>query len=105
VGQIIIIATRDVDWIEGADYYARLHVGGKVHLLRETLTSLERRLDQERFMRINRSTIINLTRVRSVETHLRGEGMVVLASKERLKVTARRREELERRLAGLHDTA
>ena len=104
VGQVTVIATREVDWIEGADYYAKLHVGGKTHLLRETLTSLERRLDREKFMRINRSTIINLARVRSVETHQRGEGMVVLASKERLKVTAQRREELERRLEGLHDT-
>jgi two-component system LytT family response regulator len=104
VGQVIVIATREVDWIEGADYYAKLHVGGKTHLLRETLTSLERRLDPGRFMRINRSTIINLTRVQSVETHQRGEGIVVLGSKERLKVTAQRREELERRLEGLHDT-
>jgi two-component system LytT family response regulator len=104
VGQVIIIATREIDWIEGADYYARLHVGPRVHLLRETLASLERRLDQGRFMRINRSAIINLTRVRSVETHLRGEGIVVLANNERLKVTAQRREELERRLEGLHDT-
>lgn len=104
VGQVLIIATREIDWIEGADYYARLHVGGKTHLLRETLASLERRLDQGRFMRINRSVVINLTRVRSVETHLRGEGIVVLANNERLKVTAQRREELERRLEGLHDT-
>jgi two-component system LytT family response regulator len=103
VGQIIIIATRDIDWIEGADYYARLHVGGKAHLLRETLASLEQRLDQRRFMRISRSTIVNLTRVRAVETHLRGEGIVLLANNERLKVTRQRREELERRLDGLHD--
>lgn len=104
VGQVIIIATREIDWIEGADYYAKLHLGARVHLLRETLTSLERRLDQGRFMRINRSTIINLTRVRSVETHVRGEAIVVLSNDERLKVTAQRREELERRLEGLHDT-
>ena len=104
VGQVIIIATRDIDWIEGADYYARLHVGARAHLLRETLTSLEKRLDQGRFMRINRSTIVNLTRVRSVETHVRGEAIVVLANNERLKVTAQKREELERRLEGLHDT-
>ena len=104
VGQVIVIATRDVDWIEGADYYAKLHVGGKVHLLRETLASLEQRLDPGRFMRINRSAIINLTRVRSVETHLRGEGIVVLATGERLKVTAERRQELESRLERLHET-
>ena len=39
VGQIIVVATRDVDWIEGADYYARLHVGPRVYLLRETLAT------------------------------------------------------------------
>jgi DNA-binding LytR/AlgR family response regulator len=54
-------------------------------------------------MRISRSTIVNLTRVRAVETHLRGEGIVLLANNERLKVTRQRREELERRLEGLHD--
>lgn len=103
VGQVIVVATREVDWIEGADYYARLHVGSRVHLLRETLASLEQRLDPRRFLRLNRSAIVNLTRVRAVETHQRGEGIVVLADNTRLKVTSSRREELERRLEGLHD--
>jgi two-component system LytT family response regulator len=103
VGQMIVVATRDVDWIEGADYYAKLHVGNKVHMLRETLSSLEQRLDSRRFMRISRSAIVNLTRVRAVEAHLRGEGIVVLGDNARLKVTRSRREELERKLEGLHD--
>jgi DNA-binding LytR/AlgR family response regulator len=54
-------------------------------------------------MRINRSAIVNLTRVRAVETHLRGEGIVVLRDNTRLKVTRSRREELERKLEGLHE--
>jgi two-component system LytT family response regulator len=104
VGQVIVVATREVDWIEGADYYAKLHVGPRIHLLRETLVSLERRLDPRRFMRINKSAIINLTRVKAVETHQRGEGLVVLVGNIRLKVTRARREDLERKLEELHDT-
>lgn len=105
VGQIIVVPTRDVDWIEGADYYAKLHVGGKVHMLRETLGSLAQRLDARRFLRIHKSAIVNLTRVRAVESHVRGEGIAVLADGTRLKVTRARREELERRLEELHDGA
>lgn len=104
VGQIIVVPTRDVDWIEGADYYAKLHVGGKVHMLRETLASLEQRLGAGRFLRIHKSAIVNLTRVRVVESHVRGEGIAVLADGTRLKVTRARRELLERRLEELHDT-
>ncbi|HEX6051971.1 MAG TPA: LytTR family DNA-binding domain-containing protein, partial [Gemmatimonadaceae bacterium] len=103
VGQIIVVPTRDVDWIEGADYYAKLHVGGKVHMLRETLASLEQRLGAGRFLRIHKSAIVNLTRVRAVESHVRGEGIAVLADGTRLKVTRARRELLERRLEEVHD--
>lgn len=98
VGQIVVVPTRDVDWIEGADYYARLHVGGQIHLLRETLASLEKRLDPRRFARVHRSAIVNLSRVRAVESHERGAGIVVLSTGARLRVTRERREELERRL-------
>jgi two-component system LytT family response regulator len=97
------VATRDVDWIEGADYYAKLHLGSRVHLLRETLASLEQRLDPRRFLRVNRSAIVNLARVRAVEAAQRGEGMAVLADNTRVKITRARRGELERRLELLHD--
>ena len=103
VGQIIVVPTRDVDWVEGADYYAKLHVRAAVHMLRETLSSLEQRLDARKFLRIHRSAIVNLTRVRAVESAARGEGVAVLADGTRLKVTRAKREELERRLEQLHD--
>jgi len=103
VGQIVVVATRDVDWIEGADYYAKLHVGPRVHMLRESLASLEQRLDPARFLRVHRSTIVNLGRVRAVEAHDRGDGIVVLATGARLKVTRARRAILEQRLESLHD--
>jgi two-component system LytT family response regulator len=103
VGQIVVVPTRDVDWVEGADYYAKLHVRNAVHMLRETLSSLEQRLDARKFLRIHRSAIVNLTRVRAVESAVRGEGVAVLADGTRLKVTRAKREELERRLEQLHD--
>ena len=103
VGQIVVVPTRDVDWVEGADYYAKLHVRNAVHMLRETLSSLEQRLDARKFLRIHRSAIVNLTRVRAVESAVRGDGVAVLADGTRLKVTRAKREELERRLEQLHD--
>jgi two-component system LytT family response regulator len=105
VGKILVVATRDLDWIEGADYYVRLHVGAKSYMLRETLASLETRLDPARFCRIHRSTIVNLTRVRAVEADARGDGIAVLGTGARLKVTHARRGELERRLESLPDSA
>lgn len=101
VGQIIVVPTRDVDWIEGADYYAKLHVRKTVHMLRETLSSLEQRLDPRKFLRIHRSAIVNLTRVRAVEAAVRGEGVAVLHDGTRLKVTRAKRAELEQRLEQL----
>ena len=95
--------TRDVDWVEGADYYVKLHVRNAVHMLRESLASLEQRLDPRRFLRIHRSAIVNLTRVRLVESSLRGDGVAVLVDGTRLKVTRSRRDELEYRLEQLHD--
>jgi two-component system, LytTR family, response regulator len=103
VGQIVVVPTRDVDWVEGADYYAKLHVRSAVHMIRETLSSLEQRLDRRKFLRIHRSAIVNLARVRSVEAAVRGEGVAVLTDGTRLKVTRAKREELERRLEQLHD--
>lgn len=103
VGKIIVIPTGDVDWIEGADYYSRLHVGARSYLIRETLASLERRLDATRFLRIHRSVIVNLARIRAVEATERGDGVAILLSGARLRVTAQRRTELEARLGGLHD--
>ncbi len=103
VGQIVVVATRDVDWIEGADYYAKLHVGTKVHMLRETLSSLEGRLDPARFLRVHRSTIVNLTRIKSVESHERGDAVVVLRDGTRIKAMRAKRDELERRLESLHE--
>lgn len=62
-GSVSFIRIDRINWIEAADYYARLHVAGKTHLVRRSMADLERDLDAFNFCRIHRSTIVNLSRV------------------------------------------
>src|SRR5262245_12192350 len=93
-GRVFFIRTEEIDWIEAEGYYARLHVGGKSHLLRETLTNLESQLDQNRFLRIHRSTIVNLERIRELQTQSHGECAVVLIDGTQLKLSRGYRDRL-----------
>jgi two-component system, LytTR family, response regulator len=99
-GRTVFVRVEDVDWIEADDYYARLHVSGKAHLLRETMGSLEARLNPERFFRVHRSAIVNLDRVREVQLLFRGEHLVILHDGTQLKLSRNRLEKLEAMLAG-----
>jgi two-component system, LytTR family, response regulator len=65
--RVSFIAAADIDWVEAMGDYAGLHVGGKVHLLREPLHQLARRLDPAQFMRIHRSTIVRVDRIAEME--------------------------------------
>jgi len=94
--KVIVVNAADVDWIEAADYYASLHVGPKSHLLRETMTDLEKRLDPERFFRVHRSAIVNIDRVREIHPHFRGDCLLVLSDGTRVKLSRARRDEFER---------
>lgn len=84
----LMIATSEIDWIEAEDYYSRLHVGMKTHLIRESLTSLQGRLNPQHFARIHRSVIVRLARVREVRTEETG-GQVVLYDGQHLPVSRR----------------
>ena len=98
-GQLLFLNPADVDWIDAAGYYACLHVGGSTHILRRTLLELERDLGDEQFIRIHRSTIVNLERVGGLELQDTGEYEVVLKSKVRLRLSRRYRKRLQDRLA------
>lgn len=74
----VVVAVADVDWIQAEDNYVRLHVGTASHLMRETLAAMERTLDPRRFVRVHRSTIVNVERVRSIESWGLGEFLLVL---------------------------
>ena len=92
------MAVDDIDWIEAADNYARLHVGAERHLIRETMASLEARLDPARFARIHRSTIVSLAQVRELQPTFNGEYGVVLHSGAKLTLSRGYRDGFRARL-------
>ncbi|HEY6225727.1 MAG TPA: LytTR family DNA-binding domain-containing protein, partial [Verrucomicrobiae bacterium] len=66
-GRVLLLKNEDVDWVEAADNYIILHVGADTHMLRETMTSIESRLPAEKFIRVNRSTIVNIDRIKELQ--------------------------------------
>jgi two-component system LytT family response regulator len=90
-GQLLIDAD-EIEWIESEDYYAGIHAGGKHYRLRESLSTLETRLDPARFVRIHRSAIVRLDQVREliVDGDTDTEAVVVLRDGTRLPVSRRR---------------
>ncbi len=88
-GQVVVPVTEIV-WIEAHDYYAAIHAGAERHLLRESLDSLERRLDPHVFVRVHRSAIVNLAYVRKWR-RTGGNPALVLAHGHPVPVSRRRR--------------
>ena len=97
----LVVEVDEIDWIEADDYYVALHVGGRRHLLRETLAQLEERLDPERFCRVHRSAIVNVTRVREIHPLFRGDSALILENGERVPLSRTRRADFQRRFAPL----
>jgi two-component system LytT family response regulator len=97
-GQVAFVKIDEIDWIEAADYYACLHVGTKIHLLRRSLAELDEELDPRRFCRIHRSTIVNLDRVRGLAANEGGEYDVLLENRTKLRLSRGYRRRLQERL-------
>jgi two-component system, LytTR family, response regulator len=98
--QVTFVRLPEIDWIEASDYYTGLHVGGKVHLLRRSISELEQDLDPASFCRIHRSSIVNLDRVRGLKLNHEGECDVLLEGGVALHLSRRYRKQLQSRLAG-----
>jgi two-component system LytT family response regulator len=94
-GRIYFVRIDDVDWIEAAANYVRMHVGKENHLLRETLTALEMKLDPARFVRIHRSTIVNLERIRELQPAFHGDYVIILLDGTELAVSRGFRDNLK----------
>lgn len=77
-GRVFFLRVDEIDWVEASANYVRLHVGRDSHLLRETMNALEARLDPSRFIRIHRSTIVNVDRVKELQPLFHGEYVVIL---------------------------
>jgi two-component system LytT family response regulator len=97
-GRLFFLRTDEIDWIEAAGNYVRLHVGTASHLLRETMNSIEARLDPEKFFRIHRSRIVNMERIQEMQPWLNGEYAVVLRNGTRVTLSRGYREKLQERL-------
>ena len=78
------VPVADIDWIDASRNYARIHAGSRSHLLRETLKSLETRLDPERFVRVHRSAIVNVERIREFLPWFQGDWIIVLGDGTRI---------------------
>jgi two-component system LytT family response regulator len=100
-GQVLFLDVADIDWVEAAGYYACVHVGGDTHVMRRSLSDLERDLGNERFIRIHRSIIVNLERIHGLELQSGGEYEVVLQSRVRLQLSRRFRKRLQLRLGSM----
>jgi two-component system, LytTR family, response regulator len=83
-GKVVFLKTSDIDWIEATGKYMTIHVKGKTHLIRETMAELEEKLDCDRFLRIHRSCIVNVERVRELHPMFNGEYTVILQDGTRL---------------------
>lgn len=93
-GRSFFVRTADVDWVEAARNYVRLHAGDRVHTVRTTLAALEAQLDPERFRRISRSALVNIDRVREVQPWFHGDAIVILESGARVTLSRRYRRNL-----------
>ena len=97
-GRLFFLRTDEIDWVEAAGNYVKLHVGAESHLMRETMTAIEQRLNPETFFRIHRSHIVNLERIKELQPWFNGEYVVLLQNGTRLTLSRGYREKLQERL-------
>jgi two-component system, LytTR family, response regulator len=102
-GRILFVKTREVQWVESAGNYARLHLASSNYEIRETLSSLERKLNPKEFVRIHRSTIVNLHYVKEVHPWFHGYHLVLLESGQELRMSRYQQDVAER--LGLHKSS
>lgn len=99
LGREFLVRVDDIDWIEAAGNYVTLHVGERLYPLRETMAGIEHKLDAQRFVRVHRSAIVNLDRVREIEPLDTGDARAHLHGGARVNVSRRYRQALKDRLA------
>lgn len=77
-GKIYFVKTEDIDWIEAAGNYIKIHAEGKSHMLRETMNGIEKKLPPDRFLRIHRSSLVNIDRIKELNPLFSGDYLVTL---------------------------
>ena len=100
-GRIYFVRTNEIDWCEAAGNYVRLHVGPQTHLVRGTMGYLESQLDPAQFVRVHRSTIVNVDRIHELRSSFNGEYIITLHDKTRLTLSRGYRDGLHSKLGRL----
>jgi two-component system LytT family response regulator len=97
-GRIFFLQVDEIDWIEAADNYVRLHTGRESHLLRETMNNVEKRLDPDQFLRVHRSRIVNIQKVKELRPLFHGEYDIMLQDGTRVETGRGYRNRVQRLL-------
>jgi two-component system LytT family response regulator len=94
-GKVVFLKASEIDWVEAADNYVNLHAGAESYLHRETMSALEEILDPARFLRISRSTIVNIDCVKELQPLFHGEYSVILKNGARLTLSRGYRDKIQ----------
>jgi two-component system LytT family response regulator len=87
-GRVYFVGVQEISWLEASGNYVALHVAsGKTHLVHETMAAMEAKLDPALFVRIHRSTIVNVDRIKELQPHFNGEYVVLLKDDTKLKLS------------------
>jgi two-component system LytT family response regulator len=97
-GRIYFVRTADIDWCEAAGNYVRVHTGAQSHLVRDTMSHLESQLDGGQFVRVHRSTIVNVDRIQEIRSSFHGEYVVTLRGGTRVTLSRGYRDSVQARL-------
>ena len=93
-GRIFFLPLADIDWVRAADNYVELHVGDRTHVVRKTMVAIQAALPTDRFVKINRSAMVNIEKIRELEPRFHGEYAVILRDGTRLSLTRAHRRSL-----------
>lgn len=77
-GRVFFLKVDEIDWIEAAGNYVKIHIGREAHMIRETMNGIENKLDPEQFMRIHRSTVVNIDKIKELHPMFSGDYAVIL---------------------------
>jgi two-component system LytT family response regulator len=99
--EVFCVKPADIDWVESAGNYVRLHVGGSTHLVDGTMNSVEQRLSSHNFLRIHRSRIVNFDRIRRIKPLQYGDYTVELRDGTKLTLSRSYREAVLARVKGM----
>ena len=94
-GRIYFLKVEEIDWVEGTSNYLTLHSGNQTHLIRETMGNFHAKLDPRIFLRIHRSTIVNIERIKDIQPLFKGEYVITLTSGKHLKASRGYRHEIQ----------